>query len=187
MSARGGWIPWAAGIALVLAAGVVTAVTPPEDALTDPFFTRAAVDDTATSRTLIAAVQGASFADRLTVADKWEADGNWLVIELAVSAPTTEEDAVIGVASLVIDGQVFLASERPPTSLLRAKLRVGTDTIGTLAFELPEGLRTGNGELRLTGEYPTPRLDDVITFPLSLDEVPQDTDRELDEPRLGAP
>lgn len=187
MSARGRWVPWVGGVALVLAAGVVTAVTPPEDALTDPLLVRAAIDDTATSRTLVAAVQDASFADRLTVADEWEADGNWLVIELAVSAPTTEVDAAIGVASLVIDGRVFLASERPPTSLLRADLRVGTDTVGTLAFELPDGLRSGGGELRLTGEYPTPHLDDVIAFPLSFDELPQAPDKELDAPRLGAP
>ncbi len=179
-------LPWVLGVALVLGAGAVTAVTPSDDDLLDPFPVPGAIGDTVRSRTLIADVSGVSFADRLLAEDEWEAEGNWLVIDLAVSAPTTEVDAEIGVASLVVDGRVFQASERPVGSLLDADLRVGIDTVGVLAFELPTDLVAGAAELRLTGEYPTPHLDDVIAIPLRLDDAARAGSITVEQPRLGA-
>lgn len=181
-------LPLLLGGGLLLVAGAVTAATPPEAALLDPFPIGAADDGKATSRTLEAAVVDATRTERVTMADgDWEAEGDWLVIELAVSAPTTEVDAAIGVASLMIDGRLFQASERPPATLVGTDLRVGTDTVGMLAFELPAGLRSGTGELRLSGRYPTPELDDVIVFSLDLEAVPSTPSVEIDAPRLGAP
>lgn len=181
-------VPWAVGAVLVLAAGVVTAVTPPEQALLDPFAVRGGAGETVTARTIAASVIEVSRAERVTMTDgTWEADGNWVVVELAVSAPTTEVDAAIGVASLLIDGRLYQASERPPATMVGTALRVGTDTIGMLAFELPDGVTTGSGELRLSGRYPTPELDDVIVFPVDLDQVVTTSSVEIDEPRLGTP
>lgn len=180
--------PWLIGAALVVAAGLVSGVTPSQDSLVDPFLIRGDSADTVTSRMLIATVSGASFVDRVVSADgEWEAEGNWLVVELAVSAARTEVDAEIPLATLHIDGLVFHASERAPKSLLNTRLHVGTDTVGTLAFELPEGLRGGVGELRLTHEYLTPELDDVITITVPLDGAPTASSIELDAPRIGAP
>ncbi|WP_102194270.1 hypothetical protein [Microbacterium aurantiacum] len=180
--------PWLIGAALVVAAGLVSGVTPSQDSLVGPFLISGGPADTVTSRMLIASVSGASFADRVVAADgEWEAEGNWLVVELAVSAAHTEVDAEIPLATLHLDGRVFHASERAPESLLQTRLHVGTDTVGTLAFELPEGLRGGLGELRLTHEYLTPELDDVVAITLPLDEAPTASSIELDAPRVGAP
>ncbi|KJQ56122.1 hypothetical protein [Microbacterium sp. SA39] len=180
--------PWAVGAGLVVIAALVTTATPPEAALLDPFEVRAREDGVATSRTLTAAVVDVTRTARLTMPGlEWEAEGNWLVVELSVAAPTTEVDAAIGVASLLIDGRLFQASERPPASLVDTDLRVGTDTIGMLAFELPEDLRAGVGELRLSGRYPTPELDDVLVFPIDLDQALTEPSVEIEEPRLGAP
>jgi len=181
-------VPLLLGAALVIGAGVVTAVTGPEASLLDPFTVGAADDGTATARTLAAEVTEVTRTERVTVAgSEWEAEGDWLVIELAVSAPTTEEDAAIGVASLLVDGRLFQASERPPATLVGTDLRVGTDTVGMVAFELPADLRSGTAELRLSGRYPTPELDDVIVFPIDLADAATASAVEIEEPRLGAP
>jgi len=179
--------PWLVGGALVVAAGLLSGITPSADSLFDPFLIRGGPGDAVTSRTLVATVAGASFADRVVSSDgEWTAEGNWLIVELAVSAARTEEDAEIPLAALHLDGRVFHASERVPDSLLKTPLHVGTDTVGVLAFELPEGLRAGAGELRLTSEYVTPELDDVIALALPLDAAPAAASAELPEPRIGA-
>lgn len=180
---------WAAGAVLVLGAGLLTAVTPSVDSLYGPFLRHGGATDTVTSRTLTASVLAASFADEIVSADgEWSAAGNWLVVEVAASAPTTEEDAEIPFAALHVGGLVVHASERPEDSLLRTPLRVGTDTVGILAFELPEGARGGRAELRLTTEYLTPELDDVIALEIPLDAVGAVPRVELTEPRVvGAP
>ncbi|MDQ0728330.1 hypothetical protein [Microbacterium sp. W4I20] len=181
-------MPWIVGAGLVVAAGAVTAVTPPEQALLDPFAVSGSVGQTVTARTLTATVVEVARTERVTMpANEWEAEGNWVVVELAVSAPTTEVGAAIGVASLEIDGRLYQASERPPATLVGTNLRVGTDTVGMLAFELPDDLRSGSGELRLSGRYPTPELDDVIAFPLHLDRVETTSSIEIEQPRLGKP
>ncbi|WP_341947639.1 hypothetical protein [Microbacterium sp. LWH11-1.2] len=187
--ASGRALPWVIGAVLVLVAGVVTAATPPEQALLDPFVVRGAADGgPATARTLAVVVVDVTRTEHVTMTDEeWEAEGNWLVVELAVSAPTTEVDAAIGVASLLIDGRVFQASERPPATLVATDLRVGTDTVGMLAFELPDDLRSGVGELRLSGRYPTPELDDVIAFRVDLDRASTAPSVEIEAPRLGTP
>lgn len=183
-----GPLPWIIGIGLVLAAGVVTTVTPTEQALFDPFPVRGVDDETVTARTISAAMLGATRTERVIMSDEaWEAEGNWLVVELAVSAPTTEVDAAIGVASLMIDGRLFLASERVTATLVDTDLRVGTDTVGMLAFELPDDLRSGVGELRLSGRYPTPELDDVIAYTLDLEELPTEPTVEIERPHMGTP
>lgn len=180
--------PWLVGAALVVAAGAVTAMTPPAAALLDPFAVRGAVGEPIRSRTLVADVQEMSFTDRVTVSDAdWAADGNWLVVGLAVSAARTEVDAAIGVASLEIDGRVYHASERPSTSLVDVDLRVGTDTVGMLAFELPDDIESGTAELRLSGRYPTAELDDVIALSVDLDAASPQRRIELEPPRLGSP
>ncbi len=58
---------------------------------------------------------------------------------------------------------------------------------GMLAFELPDDVHTGVAELRLSGRYPTPELDDVIAFTVDLDQVQTTSSVEIDAPRLGTP
>lgn len=179
-------LPWLLGAVLAVAAGIVTISTPTDAVYRAPFPIRAENGEQATSRTLSATMLDASFADRVTVPESdWHADGNWLVITLSASAPHTEVDADIKLATLLIDGRVFQASERPRASLLGIPLHIGLETEGTLAFELPADLRTGNGELRLSTSYITPRLDDVVALPISLDTLPTARNIDLDASVLG--
>jgi hypothetical protein len=181
-------LAWVIGAVLVIGAGAVTVFTPAEDDASDPFLIRGAAGDTVTSRTLVVTPGEASFAERVTVTGAdWQAEGNWLVVTLTVSAPQTEVDAAILLATLVIDERVFQASERPATSLAGTQLHVGTDTVGVLAFELPPDLQSGTGELRLSTSYFSPRLDDVTALPVSLDGLPTAPSIELEPPSLSAP
>lgn len=181
-------LPWIVGGLLVVAAGAVTAAIPSTVDQRAAFIVAGGADEPVTSRTLTAAVLDAAFTERVTVADsEWSADGNWLIVTLVASAPQTEVDAGIHLATLEIDGRAFHASERPGTSLVGTDLHVGTDTVGTMAFELPDDIRGGEGELRLTTEYFTPRLDDVVALRLSLDGLPTTPSFEIEEPQLGAP
>ena len=120
-------LPWVLGGVLVLGAGALTALTPSDDALIGPFVRAGSVGEPVESRTLIAAVTDATFADEIEVpgAD-WQAEGNWLVVTIAASAPRSEEDAAIQLATLEVDGRVFQASERPAASLRDTDLRVGS-------------------------------------------------------------
>lgn len=180
--------PWLIGAGLVLAAGLVSGITPPEDSLTDAFPVHGSADQVVTTRTLVARVVQSSFAERLSdERDEWDAEGNWLVIEIAASARQSELDAEIGLASLLVDGRVFHASERLPDSLLRSPLRVGVDTTGLIAFELPASLRSGTAQLRLSAGYFTPSLDDVIMIPIDLEAAERTGTVELTAPKVGTP
>ncbi|MDN3445160.1 hypothetical protein [Microbacterium sp. APC 3901] len=180
--------PWLLGAALVVAAGAVTAVTPTDEDVIGPTEVHGSFGDPVESRTLIAAATEATFADEVVVpgAD-WSAEGNWVVVTVAASAPHTEIDAAVNLATLTIDDRVFQASERPDATLTSASLRVGVDTVGTLAFELPPDVISGEAELRLTSSYFTAELDDLITIPLDLDDLPRTPSVELDDPELSAP
>lgn len=176
---------WVVGAALVVCAGVVTAVTPDADAQNDAFLVHGALGQPVHSRVLVARVDDASFADRVTTKDEtWQAEGNWLVVELTVAARETEVDAAVRLVTLVVDGREFIASERPATSLVGADLRVGMGTSGMLAFEVPSGL-AGDAELRLSAPHSTPHLDDVIVVPLDLDAIPRQSTVDIVEPRIG--
>lgn len=178
-------LPWIVGGALVVLAGAVVAATPTEPQLRDEILVRGAVGDEVASRALIATLQDATFTEQVVVPDdEWSAAGNWLVVTVAASAPHTEVDAELGLATLVVGGEEFRASERIRDSITRADLRVGTDTIGQLSFELPEGLRSGAAELRLAPTISTPHLDDVLAIGLTLDALPSTQSVELVPPTI---
>ncbi len=180
--------PWLLGAALVIAAGAVTAVTPTDEAVIGPTEVRGSFGDPVESRTLIAAATDATFTDEVAVpgAD-WSAEGNWLVVTVIASAAHTEVDSAINLATLAVGDRVFQASERPDASLMSTPLRLGIDTVGNLAFELPPDVTSGRAELRLTSSYLTAELDDLITIPLDLDDLPRTPSVELDDPELSAP
>ncbi|WP_402839964.1 hypothetical protein [Microbacterium sp. GXS0129] len=175
---------WITGAALVIAAGVVTVVTPDPDAQVDAFLVHGAVHETIGSRNLTVRVEDVRFADRITVSedDDWTAEGNWLVVDLSAAATRTEVDATIRLIKLIVDGRDFIASERPSTSLVGADLRVGLETRGMVAFELPADLAAETAELRLSLPYSTPHLDDVIVVPLDLGRAPREGVIDIVEP-----
>lgn len=180
---------WLSGAALVVAAGAVTVITPGIDAQTGAFPIHGAVDETISSRNLTVRIEDVRFADRITVPDDdWTAEGNWLVVDLSASAPRTEVDADLRLIKLIIGDREYIASERPSTSLVGVDLRVGLETSGMVAFELPADLDAGSAELRLSLSYSTPHLDDVIVVPVDLDRAQRESIIEIVEPTTpGAP
>ena len=180
--------PWLLGAALVVAASAVTALTPTDEDVIGPIEMNGSFGDPVESRTLIAAATDATFADEVAVTGAdWSAEGNWLVVTVIASAAHTEVDAAINLATLAVGDRVFQASERPDASLTSTSLRLGIDTVGTLAFELPPDVTSGRAELRLTSSYFTAELDDLITIPLELADVPRTPSVELDDPELSTP
>lgn len=178
---------WLVGAALVVAAALLSAITPSDDEITGPFLARGSEGEQTTARTLSAQVLSVTFADQVVSERGYESDGNWLVVELAASAPRTEEEAEMALAALHVDGLVFHASEQMRGSLRGARLHVGTDTVGVLAFELADEVRAGDAELWLTSEGRTPRLDDVLVLPLSLDDAPRVDSVEITKPEIADP
>lgn len=167
-------LPWVLGAVLVLGAGVVTAATPTDQDIVGPLVTHGRTGEPVSSRSIVATVTDATFADEVAdTSSGWSAAGNWLVVTLDASAATTEVDAVVQLATLAVDERVFQASERPSDTLRGTPLRVGTDTTGVLAFELPPDVVGGNGELRLASSYSTPELDEVVAVAIDLEGLPR--------------
>ena len=180
-------VPWVVGAALAAAAGLITVMTPSPDALRAPILEHVRFDPDAVSqrpvvaRTLTTAVIDAGFAESVEI-DDWRADGNWLVVTIAASAPRSEVDAVIELATLRVGDEIFHPSERVRGSLLGEQLRIGIDTIGMLAFELPADITSGDAELWLSSSYLTPRLDDVAAVMIPLDQLPTASSIEITPP-----
>lgn len=172
-------LPWIIGACLVVGAGALVALTPDDDALVAPIERRGAMDETVSSRALVATAVEARFAQTVETDDGWSAEGNWLVVTVTVSAPETEIDASIRLATLAIGDRVFQASERPTASLVGTPLRVGIDTVGMLAFELPADVDSGTAELRLTPDYYTAELDDLVVIALPLDGIAREDTVEI--------
>lgn len=180
-------LPWILGAALVVGGGALVALTPDDDALVAPIERRGANDETVSSRALIATAVDTRYAQTVETDDGWSADGNWLVVSVRASAPDTEIDASIRLASLAVGDRVFQASERPFASLVGAPLRVGIDTVGMLAFELPADVDSGTAELRLTPDYYTAELDDLVVITLPLDGIAREDTVELTRSELVTP
>ncbi len=184
-------VPWVVGAALAAAAGAITVLTPSPDALRAPILVQGRFDPDAAAhqpvvtRTLSAEVIGAVFAERVEI-DDWRADGNWLVVTIAASAPHSEVDAVIELATLRIGDEIFHASERVRGTLVGEQLRIGIDTVGMLAFELPADVDAGDAELWLSSSYLTPRLDDVAAVAIPLDRVPAASSIEITPPEAAS-
>lgn len=177
---------WLTGAALVVAAGIVAAVTPDADAQHGPFLIGGTAGQEDTSRNLMIRIDDAVFADRVTAEDDdWQAEGNWFVVSLSAAARETEVDTSLRLVKLVVDGREFVASERPPTSFIGTDLRIGIETSGMVAFELPSDITSGDADLRLSLPYSTPHLDDVIVVPIDLSEAPREHMIDIVGPSIG--
>jgi hypothetical protein len=170
------WATWGIGAALVAAAWGVALVTPAEDAEEAPFPVTVALGERGAGRNVAVTVTDVRRAEAVTAGD-WSARGNWLVVDLEAEAVLSEFGALLALATIDLDGRTFRASERPE-SMLRGPLSVGIPRTGSIAFELPEDVGGGAGELRL-GETTDERLDSVIVVPVNLDEYPVESEAEL--------
>src|SRR6478736_7079070 len=104
------WAAWTIGIGCVVLAWFVALVTPGEDEAQAPFTVPAAVGETATGRNLEVTVTDVRRAEHVT-APGWEAEGNWLVVDVEAATVLSPERVFTSV--LVIDDTTYTASERP--------------------------------------------------------------------------
>lgn len=172
-----GWAAWAIGAGLIVVAWFVALVTPGEEQAQAPFTVAAAIGEPATGRNLAATITDLVRASSVSDADGWTAEGNWLVVDVEAAAVMTEEGALLNHAMLEIDGIRFSASDRPG-SLLDAGMTADIPQVGSLAFELPQDLKSGAGRLELALAADV-RLDSLIVLPFDLADVPVVDEREL--------
>lgn len=170
---------WSVGILLLVAAWVVTQVTPGQELTESSFVHTAGVGDRAVGREMIVTVTDVGAADRLSDAGGWSAEGNWVYVDADVESRSTEIFVRLGLAVLVIEGNTYRASERPSSSLLGRQLEVGTPTRGSLAFELPPDLSEGDAVIRFMVDDQDWRLDSVVELPVDLAELSHADDHEL--------
>jgi hypothetical protein len=170
------WLVWTAAVALLVAAGVVVRVTPDDDLAVPPFVVTGALGERLDARSIAVTVTDPRVADT-AVAGGWAAEGTWLVVDIEAEGLVTEEDAMLPLATLTVDGVVVSASERPP-SLWDQRLSVGVARTGSLAFELPEGVADLPATLELSGAEDT-RLDVVLRIPLDLADLPHRASTDL--------
>ncbi len=160
---------WAAGAALLVAAWLVTLVTPPADAELAPFAVTGDLGERVVARALTATVSHPRLAQRVT-AGGWSAEGRWLVVDLELEATREEAGTRVGSATLQIGERTFRASERP-ASIAETGLHAGIPQLGSIAFELPGDLdRIGDAVLRLAEDEDT-RMDALIEVHLDGDDV----------------
>lgn len=181
---------WLVTIVLLVAAGVVSAIAPADDAEVAAFVVSGEIGEEVTGRDLVATVTDARTAtgvvgeeDR-TGEEAWTADGNWLVVDVDAASVTGPRVAYItgsvalGGAVFEIDGREYRASERTP-SMLNTRLNPGVPRHGSLAFELPA--LTGTGVLRLSITSDT-RMDSVLEIPIDLDAATAVAEARITEP-----
>ena len=172
------WAAWAIGAGLLVAAWFVALVTPGEDQTQSPFPITVAVGEEGVGRNIAATVTDIRRVGELTAGD-WSDEGNWLVVDLDVASVVSEFGVLLSFAEISVDGVRYGASERPD-SLRQEGLAAGIPRSGSLAFELPDDLETGEAVLQLAIDGDT-RLDSVIVVPFDLADVPFSAAGELRE------
>lgn len=132
------WLLALAGCGLVALAWVVMAVTPSDDTTEAPFVVVSQLGERAEGRNIAVTVDRVVAAE--TLRDQgWEADGDWVVVELDIESVRSESGVLFGWASLQLGDRRYQASERPPNTIFGLPLSTGLARAGAIAFELPEG------------------------------------------------
>lgn len=172
-------------LALVVAASLVAATTPTQDALEEPFATRGEPGERLTGRTLEATLLDARLADEVRGPDwRGTTDGVWLVVELEVAAVLEQSSVEV---DLLVGDRRYASSSRPSSDALDQRV-VEPRLLqrGVALIELPASLvddpHAASAVLRLSPRLDA-RLDSVLEVPLDLAALPHDDVVEFDPPR----
>jgi hypothetical protein len=174
---------WAATLALLAGAWVVTKVTLPDDAMIAPFPHAATIGEPTTTRNLAVTVTDVHLAHQVTDSTGWTAEGNWLVIDLEAATVVTQNLGTLRLAQLTVGDRTFSATDRG-TTFAAQSLVTGVPRSGSLAFELPDDALDGRATLRLgipSGSAGEVLLDDVIDLPITLGDLAVEDEALLDE------
>ena len=186
------WLLPLAGCGLVALAWVVVVVTPSDETAEAPFVVVSQLGERAEGRNIAVTVDRIVAADTLTD-QGWQADGDWVVVELDIESVRSESGVLFSWASLQLGGFRYQASERPPSTIFGLPLSTGLARAGAIAFELPEGRLD---EARADG--PTEavlslaldheiRLDSLIELTIDLDTLESEATLELAPEAWGDP
>lgn len=161
-------LAWIAGLAMVALAAAVGSLTLQDSQTQAPFVLDATLGERAEGRQFAATITEVQRAERISDDSGWQAEGDWLVVDLEAEAIGTEVGALLNLAEVHVGERIISASERP-ASLDGQVIYVRVPQSGSLAFELPEDA-AGIVTLRL-GRNLEPRLDSVIELPIDLDAL----------------
>lgn len=177
------WVVWAVGVTLLVVAWGVTKVTPGAELTEASFVTPATIGERALGSELALTIDEVVIASTVSDARGWTAEGQWLIVDLQMSAQTTEEVTSLSTAILTVDGKMYQASERPQSLFLES---LGADivTTGSVAFELPAGADSQAATLRFAPKAGDVRLDSVIELSFDLGDLSHERSREL-RPTVG--
>lgn len=157
--------PWLAGAAMIGLAWAAVSLAPMDAQTEEPFRVSMPVGEHVVARTLAGTLLDVRLTDRLE-SDGWEAEGTWLVLDLALEA--TDEPATLRWAQLQQpDGTSYRASERID-SLLDEALSAGIPLRGVLAFELPDDARAETVRIDLGHMLADTRADALLSVDVDL-------------------
>ena len=170
-------VSWVVAIGILVLAGVVVALEPPEQAEQGPFVVDVAQGSLGTGRNIEATISNVRLANvvELDEFDGWrgETDGVWVVADVTVA--TRVEPA--GLTSfLLIDDLEFRGSDRMNTDGIESwTLTTAIPTAGSVLFEIPAELAQNATAARVmlatNGDW---RLDSVISTTVDLSALAVD-------------
>lgn len=174
-------LAWIGGLAMVAAAAGVGELTLSDAEQQAPFPIDAVVGEPAVARTFAVTVREVRASEHVRDPRGWQAEGNWLVVDLDAEALGTEVSSILSIAELRVGDRLISASERP-TSIESTPLDVGLPQSGSLAFELPAEATAGVVTLRL-GRGLDERLDSIVELPIDLSTIERALEIELEANR----
>jgi hypothetical protein len=171
-------VSWVIAIGILVLAGVVVALEPPEQAEQGPFVVDVAQDALGVGRNIEATISNVRLANvvELDEIDGWrgETEGVWVVAD--VTAATRANPT--GLSSfLLIDDLEFRGSDRMGTDGIESWiLATGIPTTGTVLFEIPLELAERTTAARvMVGTSGDWRLDSVISTTVDLSALAVDS------------
>ena len=181
-------LAWTIGAALAAGALVITALTPPESAVTAPFVVDAAIGERATGREVAVTVGEVTRAASVSEdPDDPAIEGRFLVVTLTADAVTEPQSNWFSLTVLEIDGLTYTISRRLGSLFISDRLQPGLPLTGSLVFELPEELEATKARLVFTQESNYPELDSMLRVGFDLDELPTAERVDVSDPERAVP
>lgn len=168
-------VVWLASLGVLVLAGLVVAIEPPEQAEQAPFFVESDVGQQATGRNIEATIENVQLASVIEL-DEFEGwrgttEGVWVVATLTAET-RIEPRSLTGF--LLIDDLEFRGSPRLDLDGLDSwQLLPGIPTSGAVVFEIPRDLAETTTSARLAFSLnPDWRLDSLISTTVDLSKLP---------------
>ena len=162
---------WGIAAALIVAAWLISLVTPDEVAWRDGYPVTATIGQPLVDRNVTITVTSATIADELTEASdvRLPATGAvWVAFDISAQVLRDETQGTITNATLIIDGNEYRASDRVRGGLERAQIFIAAPSTGAIVFEIPEPLAEKSAELRLGARWDVDNADTYLVVTVNL-------------------